>query len=163
LFRAHARIRAVPLAGGQAGCVGFGLVDHLGRVVFHRPGQPFGSGLGTRPGFPAAVPAAGQGDHIVGVAWCRRQAHRVTRTVPNSVASSLAMTGFRPAPRNPARPHHGPAALPGGLLLPRRAQVQVVLHHLTQHLPFPAGDELFKLVGGQPSRLGGLQLSGPAR
>jgi hypothetical protein len=37
------------------------------------------------------------------------------------------------------------------------AQVQVVLHHLTQHLPPPVLDELFKLVRGQPGRLGGLQ------
>ncbi len=54
---------------------GFGLVkrggDHLGGVVFHRPGQPSGSRFGTRPGFPAAVPAAGRGDHIMGAAWCR--------------------------------------------------------------------------------------------
>ena len=48
--------------------------------------------------------------------------------------------------------------LPGGLLLPRCAQVQVVLHHLTLHLPSPAGDELFKLVGGQPGRLGELRV-----
>ena len=70
-----------------------------------------------------------------------------------------AVAGLQPGPRDPVRPRHGTFVLPGGLLLPRRAQVQVVLHHLPLHLPPPVGDELFKLVGGQPGRPGGLQLS----
>jgi len=45
------------------------------------------------------------------------------------------MTGLHPVPRDPVRPGHRSAVLPGGLLLPRRTQVQVILHHLPLHLP----------------------------
>jgi hypothetical protein len=48
--------------------------------------------------------------------------------------------------------------LAGGLLLPRRPQVQVVLQQLPLHLPAPLGEQVFEVACGQPGRLGGLQL-----
>jgi hypothetical protein len=90
----------------------------------------------------------------------RRQAHRVTCTVPNRVVGILwwpASTRFRvilPAPAAGVRCSRAASCSRA------RAQVEVVLHHLAQHLPPPAGDELLKPVGRQPGRLGLLQLSG---
>ena len=80
----------------------------------------------------------------------RRQAHRVTRTVPNSVASSLrwpVSSRLRVIPSAPV------AALPrsrAASLLPHRPQVQVVLHHLPLHLPAPPGEQLFELAAVSP-------------
>jgi hypothetical protein len=47
---------------------------------------------------------------------------------------------------------------PGGPLLPRRPQVQVILQQLPLHLPPPLGEQVFELAFGQPSRIRGLQL-----
>ena len=48
--------------------------------------------------------------------------------------------------------------VPGGLLLPRRPQVQVILQQLPLHLPAPLGQQVLQLARGQPGRLRGLQL-----
>ena len=48
--------------------------------------------------------------------------------------------------------------LAGGLLLPRRPQVQVILQQLPLHLPAPLGQQVLQLARGQPGRLSGLQL-----
>ena len=40
--------------------------------------------------------------------------------------------------------------LAGGLLLPRRPQVQVILQLLLLHLPAPLGQQVFEPARGQP-------------
>ena len=69
-----------------------------------------------------------------------------------------AMAGLQPGPRDPVRTHRRGALLPRAVLFSRRPQVQVVLQQLPLHLP-PPGEELFDFTGGQPGRLGALQLS----
>lgn len=65
-----------------------------------------------------------------------------------------AVAGLQPAPRDPLRACRGRAVLAGGLLLPRRPQVQVVLQPLPLHLPAPLGEEVLELARGQPGRPG---------
>jgi hypothetical protein len=73
------------------------------------------------------------------------------------------MTGLHPGPRDPVRARGGQVVLAGGLLLPRRPQVQVILQQLPLHLPAPLGQQVLQLARGQPSRLSGLQLFGQDR
>ena len=89
-----------------------------------------------------------------------RQAHRVTVTVPNSVASS------RPCPVSsrvrviPSGPGAGAGLLPGLLFFPGGPQVEVVLQQLPHHLPAPLVQELLQLAGREPGRGGAGELGG---
>ncbi|MGH3252249.1 MAG: hypothetical protein ACRDOI_39400 [Trebonia sp.] len=67
------------------------------------------------------------------------------------------MTCLQPVPHDPVRARRGRAALTGGLLLPRRPQVQVVLQQLPLHLAAPLGEEILELASGQPGCPGPFQ------
>ena len=68
------------------------------------------------------------------------------------------MTGLHPGPGDPVRAGRGRMVLAGGLLLPRRPQVQVILQQLPLHVPAPLGQQVFEPARGQPGRRSGLQL-----
>jgi len=112
-----------PLAGRVAG---FGLAgrggDHLGRIVFRRPGQPLGSDLGPGPELTVAVPPAGRGDHVVraargrlGVVDARQGGHPLAvRLLPgHQPGAHLALAGGGLGGGRAQRPgpHHHPLAV----------------------------------------------------
>ena len=85
----------------------------------------------------------------------------MTRTVPNSVASSLPWPASSRVRGIPSVPVAG-AVLPGLLFFPRSPQVQVVLQQLPQQVPAPLVQVLLELAGGHPGCNGTSELSGQA-
>jgi hypothetical protein len=62
------------------------------------------------------------------------------------------MAGLEPGPGDAVGARRGRVIAAGGLLLPRRPKVQVILQQLPQYLPAPLVQEFFELAGSQPGR-----------
>ena len=107
-------LRVVALSLVECGC------DHVGGVVFHRPGQPFRGRPGPGPQPAVAVPAAGRGDDVVrapGAGSRRRRRSRwpsvcgwVSRRRPAGSASGPGGRRLRRYPWRRSRPPARPAA-----------------------------------------------------